>query len=434
MYSHKYNNQLLLSRTFGVFPLETPHWRRGVTGRALEQMATHGSLTAFDPSKEDWTSYVLHLKYYFDANGVNDAGKKKSLLLTACGPATFRRISSLLTSDRLEGISNDDLVSEVKDFYDPKLSIIVQRYQFYTREPTGTETIATYVAALRKLAEHCSYGDKLNEMIRDWLVCGVNHATIQPRLLAEKIGLAQAVEAAEKNTKILSSKPAAAPIHYSNTQAAAAYNQGRKTKEAPSSKKGTPTRTCYRCGGPHLAPACTLDCYCCKKGHLEKVCKTKARDIRDKSSAKPYRKNLYVDEGYTDPEDDTATYGMFTIQSKAPDPITMDIHINEIPIKMVCDTGAALSIISSSTYQSIAQKTDVPPLKTSDVHLRTYTGEDIKVMGTITVRVRYDNQVSDLSIQVVEGVGPDLVGRDWLEHFKVSLAWTKTLHCHFSIP
>ena len=124
------------------------------------------------------------------------------------------KISSLITSDRLEGISYDDLVSEVKDFYDPKPSIIVQRYQFYTRERTGTETIATYVAALRKLAEHCSYGDKLNEMIRDRLVCGVNHATIQPRLLAEKdltyekaIELAQAVEAAEKNTKILSSKP-----------------------------------------------------------------------------------------------------------------------------------------------------------------------------------------------------------------------------------
>ena len=64
----------VLSRTFGVFPLETPHWRRGVTGRALEQMATHGSLTAFDPSKEDWTSYVLRLKYYFDANGHSTLG------------------------------------------------------------------------------------------------------------------------------------------------------------------------------------------------------------------------------------------------------------------------------------------------------------------------------------------------------------------------
>ena len=42
-------------------------------------MATHGSLFPFDISKDDWTSYVLRLKYYFEANNVTEAGKKKSI-------------------------------------------------------------------------------------------------------------------------------------------------------------------------------------------------------------------------------------------------------------------------------------------------------------------------------------------------------------------
>ena len=81
----------------------------------------------------------------------------------------------------------------------------MQRFQFNTRERALGESIAVYVAALRELGEHCVYGDSLNEMIRDRLVCGVNHDTIQPRLLAEKqltferaFEVAQSVEAAEK--------------------------------------------------------------------------------------------------------------------------------------------------------------------------------------------------------------------------------------------
>ena len=91
-------------------------------------MATHGSLFPFDISKDDWTSYVLRLIYYFEANNVTEAGKKKSILLAVCGPATFRRISSLLTPTRLEFINFHDLVGEVKEFYDPKPSITVQHF------------------------------------------------------------------------------------------------------------------------------------------------------------------------------------------------------------------------------------------------------------------------------------------------------------------
>ncbi len=163
-------------------------------------MATHGSVSAFDPSKEDWSSYVLRLKYYFDANGVTEASKKKSIL-TACGPTTFRRIGSLLTVARLEEISYNDLITEVTAFYDPKS---VQRFQFNTRVRTKGESIATYVTALWKLAEHCNYGDSLNEMIRDRLVCGVEHDVIQTHLLAERdLTFEKALENAKTMDSIL---------------------------------------------------------------------------------------------------------------------------------------------------------------------------------------------------------------------------------------
>ena len=48
------------------------------------------------------------------------------------------------------------------------------------------EYVAAYVAELRRVAEFCNYGDKLNEMLRDRIVCGINNEAIQKKLLAEK--------------------------------------------------------------------------------------------------------------------------------------------------------------------------------------------------------------------------------------------------------
>ena len=74
----------------------------------------------------------------------------------------------------------------VKDCYDPKLSIIVQRYKFNSHVRAAEESIATYVAALHQIAEYCNYNDSQQDILRDRLVCGVNHQSIQCRLLTEK--------------------------------------------------------------------------------------------------------------------------------------------------------------------------------------------------------------------------------------------------------
>ena len=43
-----------------------------------------------------------------------------------------------------------------------------------------------HIAALRELAEFWNYNDSLQEMLRDRIVCGVNHDSIQRQLLSEK--------------------------------------------------------------------------------------------------------------------------------------------------------------------------------------------------------------------------------------------------------
>ena len=73
----------------------------------------------------------------------------------------------------------------MKTHHNPTPSAIVQRFQFHSRTRRDGESISAYVAELRKLTEHCAFGDTLNDMLRDRLVCGINDARLQRRMLAE---------------------------------------------------------------------------------------------------------------------------------------------------------------------------------------------------------------------------------------------------------
>ena len=104
-------------------------------------------------------------------------------------------------------LSYEDLV---KLFFHPRRSEIVQHFHFNSRVYQSNKTIAAFVAELRKLSEFCNFGDKLDEMLRDRIVCGINHLGMQRHLLSETdltlaktLEVAQGLEAAEKSSKVM---------------------------------------------------------------------------------------------------------------------------------------------------------------------------------------------------------------------------------------
>ena len=51
-----------------------------------------------------------------------------------------------------------------------------------------------------------------------------------------------------------------------------------------------------------------------------------------------------------------------------------------------------------------------------------HTGQPVAILGTVTVQAKYGEQLLQLSVHVVEGDGPNLLGRDWLGKLKINLA------------
>ena len=148
-------------------------------------MATHSCLREFNPAVEDWISYAERLEFYFAANEVKEADKQRAVLFSVCGAATYKLIKNLLAPAKPTEAAFKDIVKLLTEHYQPKPSRVVQRYLFNSRIRKQGESVATYVAELKRLSEHCEFAATLNDMLCDRLVCGINDSRIQRRLLAE---------------------------------------------------------------------------------------------------------------------------------------------------------------------------------------------------------------------------------------------------------
>lgn len=89
------------------------------------------------------------------------------------------------------------------------------------------------------------------------------------------------------------------------------------------------------------------------------------------------------------------------------------------------DTGASASVISEATYRQLWPE-NPPPLRRTNIKLRTYTGESLKILGTTKVKVEYQDQEAQLPLLVVGGSGPSLLGKNRLS--EIRLNWEKVLH------
>ena len=206
------------------------NWRRGLTGRMTSTaggegeppaapaaaavsagpLGLYGVVATFDPNKDDWCEYIERLEHYFSANDIASPAKRRAILLTAVGASTYRLIRTLVSPTQVSEVSFADIVDRAKAHFNPKPSPIVKRFEFNTRRQKENESIAVYVAELRKLAEYCEYGATLSDMLRDRLVCGILDRTVQRRLLQQHdltfdkaLEIALTSETAEKDSERL---------------------------------------------------------------------------------------------------------------------------------------------------------------------------------------------------------------------------------------
>lgn len=389
----------------------------------------------FNETVESFHNYKERLDCFFVAHDTPTA-KQSAVLLSSIGPKVYGTLRSLTAPDLPSSKTYGELCKALEDHFNPRPLEIVERYKFHLRQQQQSESISEFIAAIKKLSEHCNFGDTLLVSLRDRFVCGLKDVMIQKRLLLEAdltfdraTNIALAMETAQHDAVELQGHASAPSTSALN--AIGARSTKNKTKQQTSTVSFPPCPSCGKTN--HRRSDCfhkdSICKHCFKRGHIQLVCRSPIQpkqgnsNLRSASATwKPFkqtrsRPKVHEIEAETDVEQ--FTLDMYNIGSgDASRKIMLDVTIDTIPTKMELDTGSAISIMTIMDYKNIFQKE--PTLLPTPVNLRTYTGEIIRPLGTTQVNVDIDNQQKLLQLYILKKGSNPIFGREWLREIKLN--------------
>ena len=219
---------------------------------------------------------------------------------------------------------------------------------------------------LKELARSCDFGEALEDMLRDRLVCGTHSDPIRNRLLSERdftfqraLELSLSIESALAASKELSQK-----------------GQTVNMVGKPIRKYSPRKQVCWRCGGPHAADCCwfkTEFCHICgEKGHTSRRCARKKSQKSFERTSKSGTQGSYKPgqsplksskkgiqskkahmveeyESYESGSDKESIWALNHVGSNR-EAILVKVNIEGKEIPLELDTGSNVSIMPSNMY------------------------------------------------------------------------------------
>ena len=351
---------------------------------------------------DDIEDYFERLELFLTVNNVEDE-KKVAHLLSGLGARAYAVVKNLVAPQMPKECTMDRIKELLINHFKPKPPVIAERFAFHKRDQRPGETVNEFVIELRRLARTCNFGAFLDEALRDRLVCGLAHGGTQRKLLAEKdLTLKKAVEMATAAEMAVLESPQQTAV--SESQEVLRVNHAASL--------------CYCCGKRgHSVAACRFcqsTCYKCgERGHMQVMCKRGKQPNSGKSEIKQLTPNY-------EEEDDSS---IWTITGGYTEGYHINLKLDQKPIKMELDTGAAVSVMSEQQWKAtFAESKPLNPYKGKPLH--GYSGHEVQVIGQVEVDVEYGNQRKKLPLLIVAGQQrPPLFGRDWLHNIR--LDWMK---------
>ena len=95
-------------------------------------MADVVSIENFNPNVEDFDTYVSRVELFFDTNDFAE-NKRVPALLALGGASIYSLARDLLSPNNPKDVEYKQLVTALKEHYEPKIILIYERYKFYSR-------------------------------------------------------------------------------------------------------------------------------------------------------------------------------------------------------------------------------------------------------------------------------------------------------------
>jgi transposase InsO family protein len=441
--------------------------------RRLQETVQRFTFDMFDPAAEEVQYYIERFENKLRISGLGipadpttDTNERKDyrrdLFLACIGREPYKLLCDRFRPDNVSTKQYTQLKDEFLQFYKRKVFMLAERREFLKRQRKEGESIQVFLTELRRLARDCSFGNTLDERLRDQLVVGINESHWQTELIrqfpgnnhtmAEVLAAAELLETASQQqkrlTQLSSNEYSSTVRHVKKTQGEQNQIASRKQTNFTQNAKRTPFRLdkskhCMLCGknrhqtGEKCLAKGVVCAACNIKGHFARCCIKSGRAVDATASCRAIcamgqeneddldeiaQLNMISDneseEVGCEIEDDYYGASLNTVNSirRIGQQAIVNAMINNKQIKMVYDPGAMFTVISESIWQKIGKPQLRPVPK-----LEAYTHVEIETLGVTEVVVQAFSQKHKLQVTVIKHEDVPLFGFDWCTAFKLPM-------------
>ena len=352
---------------------------------------------------EEWIRWLRRFERFRQASDLDKKSEEKQVnaLVYAMGDEADDILRSFHLSEA-DAKKYKTVKEKFDEYFISRRNVIYERAKFNQRKQEPQESVDSFITALHCLAEHCSYGELSDEMIRDHIVVGLRDAAVAQKLqMDHELTLDKAVTLTRQSEPIKTQQSVIRPPAIDDSVSIEAIKSNRQTYHRKPQKSSGMQRQnspiCTRCGKspPHTKDKCPAKdavCRrCSKKGHFQKLC-------RSKHTSEPTINQIE--------EEEDAFLGV--VHSKQSlDPWMVNLYLNKQSLEFKIDTGADVTVIPASVYKESKHG----PLKPSNRLLKGADQQPLQVTGSFTGKLSHKNTETCEEIFVIQGLQTPLVGR-----------------------
>ena len=295
-----------------------------------------------------WEKWIARLDNLFLGLSITDAKRQRALLLHYAGEEVYDIFDAMPTDDKGEAADYDKAKKCLTDYFAPAKNTEYEMYKFRQATQRQGETIDEYYMRLRKLADTCGFGNRIDAELKTQLIATCTSSRLRRRALRGELATlidflkaGRAMELSEMHCSGMENatnadRDAKPTVNKMAPKRGGHYGyRGQRRQRPPASNDAKPARQhksqCRNCGGewPHTGdcPAKGKQCRACTKyHHFEKMCRSKG-----KPKIRQVRTALQPDSS----SDDEYVFGVHPRAGKSPN---ATVKVQDTDIRFMIDT------------------------------------------------------------------------------------------------
>jgi len=346
-----------------------------------------------------WEEWLEIFENYLTARGDvgADTGRKVAILLCCLGTegqSQYRAIKDRPVE--MEGQLMDEyerVVARLSARFSIKKGLTATRFEFRNRRRLPGETLQELAAELHRLAGRCGFANySSEEAVKEQFLVACGSEKVREKLLIDADHM-EVDEVINTAIRVERSAQEAREIGIGAVQDVCAIER-RQDVDQPQRQH----RRCANCrmfthGLMEACPAKLSRCYKCQQiGHYARCCPNGGHRTVNKAS------NVLV-------------YSLSRDFSE----LESEVLVDGRPVKFLVDTGAGVTLIDKNSIN-----VDVSKLHNTNTIVKSYVGEQIKVLGKMKCTLEFGGKACDCEVLIVPK-GRPILGRDALAGLGVSI-------------